>query len=202
MKISVLGWGSLLWDTKSSKGEEFERRLTRCLGSHDPWCEKGPTLRLEFSRVSTSRCDALTLVLDYDNGARCQVAYRFSTRNDPEDAVYDLKQREGTRRDRIGLYVAGEEGRTRWANTPADAQESIREWANSMGVEAVVWTALDSNFAKNAGVSFSTTAAMEWIKNLSPKGKEKAAEYIRRAPTFVKTDLRIKTQAEPWFPGT
>ena len=34
------------------------------------------------------------------------------------------------------------------------------------------------------------------------KGKEKAAEYIRCAPTFVKTDLRDKLQAEPWFPRT
>ena len=45
MKIAVLGWGSLLWDTESTKGKEFERHLERCSGSDGLWCEGGPTLR-------------------------------------------------------------------------------------------------------------------------------------------------------------
>jgi len=73
VKIAVLGWGSLLWDTESIKGKEFEKHLERCSGLDSLWCEGGPTLRLEFSRVSKSRNGALTLVLDYDNGTQCQL---------------------------------------------------------------------------------------------------------------------------------
>ena len=199
MKIAVLGWGSLLWDTESTKGKEFEKHLERCSGADGLWCEGGPTLRLEFSRISDSRSGALTLVLDYENGTQCQVGYRISARDDPEDAVCDLRQREGTRRDRIGLYLAGEEETTRWARAHADAQEEIRKWAKSTGIEAVVWTALQSNFAERASVSFSMETAMKWIKNGGPEGRRKAVEYISRAPAFVKTDLRDRLQVEPWF---
>jgi len=127
------------------------------------------------------------------------VAYRVSARDDPEDAVCDLRQREDTRRNRIGLYLAGEEEATRWAQAHADAQEEIRKWAKSTGTEAVVWTALESNFAERAKVSFCTETAMEWIKNGDPERRRKAAEYVSRAPAFVKTDLRDKLLAEAWF---
>lgn len=199
MRIAVLGWGSLLWDKESDNGKDFARHLKKRGGS-DRWCEEGPTLRLEFSRVSESRGKALTLVLDYETGAECQVAYRISERNCPEDAVCDLRQRESTRRDNIGLYLASSvEGRTRWANAHTDARKAIEEWARSEIFEAVVWTALESNFMKKAKQPFSTEAALDWIKNLDPEGKAKAAEYIWRAPTFIKTDLRDKLQVEPWF---
>lgn len=43
-QIALLGWGSLLWEG----GAEFDR-------GHDEWRLDGPELKLEFSRVSTSR---------------------------------------------------------------------------------------------------------------------------------------------------
>ena len=57
----------------------------------------------------------------------------------------------------------------------------------------------ESNFAERAKVSFCTETAMEWIKNGDPERRRKAAEYVSRAPAFVKTDLRDKLQAEAWF---
>jgi hypothetical protein len=51
-KIAILGWGSLLWEG----GAEFDRW-------HDEWRLDGPVLRLELSRVSSRRLDALTLVI-------------------------------------------------------------------------------------------------------------------------------------------
>jgi hypothetical protein len=49
-QIAILGWGSLLWEG----GTDFDRH-------HGDWQFDGPTLRLEFSRISTSRLGALTL---------------------------------------------------------------------------------------------------------------------------------------------
>ena len=57
MKIAILGWGSLLWD----KHPEFDEQ-------HAEWHFDGPRLKIEFSRVSTLRNSALTLVLDTKSG--------------------------------------------------------------------------------------------------------------------------------------
>jgi hypothetical protein len=50
-KIAILGWGSLLWD-KSKR--EFDDQ-------HDGWRFDGPVLKIEFSRISSSHDNALTL---------------------------------------------------------------------------------------------------------------------------------------------
>lgn len=81
MHIYILGWGSLIWD----KRPEFE-------DYHGPWQSDGPTLKLEFSRISQkTRLGALTLAIDPSNGAPCRVAYTRSTRKDPNDAICDLR---------------------------------------------------------------------------------------------------------------
>ena len=41
MKIAILGWGSLLWDEHA----EFDKE-------HNDWQLEGPSLKLEFSRIS------------------------------------------------------------------------------------------------------------------------------------------------------
>ena len=92
MKIAILGWGSLLWDQRA----EFDKQ-------HEGWQFDGPSLKLEFSRVSETRNNALTLVLDSNNGNSCQVAYALSNRKNPDDAICDLRCREGTTLKNIGF---------------------------------------------------------------------------------------------------
>jgi hypothetical protein len=53
-QIAMLGWGSLLWEG----GADFDRW-------RNEWRFDGPTLSLEFSRISSSRLGALTLVVDH-----------------------------------------------------------------------------------------------------------------------------------------
>ena len=77
MKIAILGWGSLIWD----KQPEFDNQHA------DDWQYDGPCLKLEFSRVSERRNNALTLVLDPDNGKCCRVAYTLSRRENPDDTI-------------------------------------------------------------------------------------------------------------------
>ena len=100
MRIAILGWGSLLWDTTTPQAQEFDRHRGN-------WLFDGPRLRLEFSRISHSRNSALTLVLDYENGGEpSQVAYALSKRKHPEDAACDLRCREGTVMKNIGYHFA------------------------------------------------------------------------------------------------
>ena len=98
MKIAILGWGSLIWDKESEKGKEF-----------DCWYEskweqaKDLKLPLEFSRISTSRKKALTLVIDNENGTKCCVYYALSKLKRLEDTICNLQRREGTGYEDIGV---------------------------------------------------------------------------------------------------
>ncbi len=185
MQIAILGWGSLLWEDRP----EFDQW-------HGSWRYDGPTLKLEFSRISKTRLRALTLVIDDEDGTPTQVAWCFSKRTNLRDAVCDLRTREGTTLNNIGQVVVASQADSA---TDRSVQGIILAWARDKKVEAVIWTALQSNFKQETGQSFSIETAVSHVKNLPSEGKKKAAEYVRRAPCFVKTPLREALQKERWF---
>lgn len=188
MKIALLGWGSLLWDNCP----EFDEH-------HEVWLADGPILKLEFSRVSERRGNALTLVIDEKNGEPCQVAYTFSTRATVDDAICDLRCREGTILKKIGCYVA-EVSHTNQCGSP-NIENVIAAWARERAVDAVVWTNLEGNFEKKSKIKkpFSIPNALSHLALLEPIGKSKAAEYVWRAPDFIRTPLRTALEKVPWF---
>ena len=185
MKIAILGWGSLLWEG----GPEFEKQIEL------PWQFDGPELMIEFSRVSESRHGALTLVID-DHGSSTHVAWCLSKRAKLEDAVADLRCREGTTNANIHCIRLDEQPAL--PNT-LEKENPIVTWARGKKLDAVVWTALKSNFEEKVGKPFSVKALLAYAKALSPTGKAKAAEYVWKAPDFVKTKVRSAWQNEPWF---
>ncbi len=63
----------------------------------------------------------------------------------------------------------------------------------------MVWTKLASNFQSKVEKPFSVEAAVAHVRGLSPEGKVKAAEYVWKAPEFVRTPVRAALQREPWF---
>lgn len=183
--IALLGWGSLLWDPRP----EFDEQ-------HEAWQPDGPVLPIEFSRISETRQQALTLVLDNANGATCKVAYAPSRRRNLNDAICDLRCREGTTWRNIGFYFA--DGSASQAHD-ASILGIISEWAKNMKFDAVVWTALESNFTKIKGASFSVAKAVEHVSSLGSEGKTAAFEYVTRSPEFVVTPLKTALMREPWF---
>lgn len=187
MKIAILGWGSLIWDFRS----EFDKH-------HEEWQFDGPSLPIEFSRVSESRNGALTLVIDENHGEMCRVAYAFSKRVCAEDAICDLRCREGTVLKYIGSYFA-DNSQTRSLNLKA--LESVRAWAVSKDIDVAIWTDLPSNFGDKSKVRqpFSVQDAISHIQLLENDGKISAVEYVWRAPDFVDTPLRRALQSQPWF---
>lgn len=182
MRIAILGWGSLLWDG----GPDFDER-------HEQWQYDGPGLKIEFSRVSPSRQGALTLVRDEDNGPLTTVAWCLSTRRSVEGALCDLRCREGTNAKGVGCVRVSKQP------DPPAPQDSIADWAREKNLDAVIWTALTSNFEKKTKTAFSVKAAIAYVKTLDACGRAKAAEYVRRAPGFVQTPLRAALLQEPWF---
>ena len=192
MKIAILGWGSLIWDRDTEKGREFDR------WSCGKWqIAKGLELPLEFSRVSVSRMNALTLVIDEKHGTKCRVSYVTSKRKTLNDAICDLRCREGTSFNNIG-YWPTDSGTSKCEAT----RKSIGAWAKKLSFDAVVWTALKSNFiekSKTRQKGFTVENAIQHIKNMTREEKVKAAEYIWRAPNEIRTRLRDKLETEPWF---
>jgi len=192
MNIAILGWGSLLWDLRP-EFDGFEKQ-------HDAWQYNGPCLRLEFSRISQSRKDALTLVVESEpNGAPCTVAYAMSKRQELEDAICDLRCREGTTVANIGVYRSTDPVKS--PDHQPEAISAIQSWAIEKKFEAVVWTNLVSNFEEKSKTkkSFSVAEAVIHLQSLTPEGKSKAAEYIWRAPAFIQAPLRTALQTDPWF---
>ena len=187
MKTAILGWGSLLWDDRP----QFDQH-------HGPWFLDGPRLRGEFSRISVRRDRALTLVLETEIGAECQVAYTVSHRSEVLEAVGDLKIREGATDQQVGLYYPNSDCDTDHQRQTVSA---IRKWADASDFDAVIWTALPNNFQQFhcQGLPFSFDAVESHLKSLPEHGLGRAAEYVFQAPSFIETPLRTHLQQLPWF---
>ena len=182
-RVAILGWGSLLWE-----GSAFDKW-------HDDWRYDGPILKLEFSRVSASRLNALTLVIDRDNGQPNRVAWCLSRRDHSVLTHADLQSREGTTARNIGRILLAQLDLSPTDRSAAD----IAAWARTQALDAVVWTRLSSNFESATRVPFSIENAEAYLRNLPSPGKTKAAEYLSQAPEFINTALRTAVQKEKWF---
>jgi hypothetical protein len=185
VRVAILGWGSLLWEG----GADFDQQ-------HDPWHYDGPTLKLEFSRISQTRLGALTLVIDDEHGTSTTVAWCVSKRASLEDVICDLRCREGTTVANIGRLTVTPGSQKPSAGEP---EHPILAWARLKKVDAVVWTALRSNFTETTKQPFSVDSVVSYVKTLKPDAKAKAAEYVWCAPDFVQTPVRSVLQREPWF---
>ena len=186
MKHVILGWGSLLWD---------EGRFPLRLKSE--WDSDGPSLPLEFSRVSQSRNGTLTLVVDPVIGENCQSSFAISAQKHLDDVICDLRCREGTVLRRIG-FVDTVSGAQR-SNVHSDLAGVLRNWAQERGVSSVVWTDLPSNFNEGGRGQFSVEAAARYLRGLDAEGARKAREYIERAPESISTPLRRHVEKSEWW---
>lgn len=185
MSIVILGWGSLFWEDS----KEFNKW-------HQPWKNDGPILKIEFSRISKRRLGALTLVIDQEHGSPNTVAWCLSNRRNLEDVICDLRCREDTNIEHIGRIEIASQSALPSSNK---AEDTILSWARSKKFDAVVWTALKSNFKEKTEQAFSVETAIKYLKGLKPEAKVKAAEYVWMAPSFIKTSLRSALEKDPWF---
>lgn len=174
MKIAIIGWGSLIWNPRDLP----------CLEKPDDWQKDGPRLRIEFTRVS--RDSRLTLVIDPICGLELTTLYATSTRTRLEDAIADLRQREGTVWKHIG-YVSAH------ANSGHDQNvcDLVYAWLKIAKYDGAVWTALPANYEEQLNAKFSVEHATRYLTNLPEVVRHEALDYVRRAPKQIDTPLRI-----------
>ena len=121
-RTAILAWGSLIGESseKCDKQRAFEKH-------HEEWWRGGPVLPIEFSRISSSRDKALTLVIDPDNGVLTRTWCSLSKREKLEDAVCDLRTREGSLIRDIGIIDC----RTNYARSHwSFVLDKVRIWAD------------------------------------------------------------------------
>jgi hypothetical protein len=180
MKIAILGWGSLVWDPRG-------------LPIKGDWEKSGPILPLEFSRVSKDA--RLTLVIDLDNGEHVASRYIESSRTKLNDAIADLRDREGTVWQHIGFVnLTDRTTSQKMCPKQADVFECILKWCKKSTYEAVIWTALQSQFQSETGKGFSVENAIEYLQGLPKTARDNALYYIERAPAEVTTPLRRRVK--------
>jgi len=180
-QVACLGWGSLVWDPR-----ELPIRST--------WFEDGPFVAVDFLRQSKD--GRMTLVLD---GSAVPVRSLWAQMDAAalEQAREDLRAREGipksTAAQCIGSWSLGE---------PSSANVvELELWAQSRGVQHVIWTALPAKFG-DAGGAPTADAVLGYLRGLTGAVRDNAERYIRRAPRQIDTPLRRRISAElNWSPA-
>ena len=176
MKIAILGWGSLIWDQRD-------------LPTLGVWQKGGPVLPIEFSRISSD--GRLTLVIDEKNGVPVQTRFAQSGSETLNQAIEDLRKREGTSKSMIGVV-------SQTINIPKSGSDTIKDWAVDNKWDGVIWTGLPSNFEDEEDVPFTVENGLVYLSGLVGEEKAEARKYIERAPEEVDTPLRRRIGKNFW----
>jgi len=178
LRISVLGWGSIVWD----------RRDLAIAANFEP---TGPRLPVEFCRVS--RDGRLTLVIDEALGVPCITYSAVSAFDNLVGAIENLRDRENMTNVRgVGFTIPScDKQSVRAAERHAQTVKTISAWTNAKGFDAAIWTALESNFVKKANAPFSVEAVIRYLEKRDAKTFDATLTYVRRAPPEVQTPVRV-----------
>lgn len=118
----------------------------------------------------------MTLVLD-DSAAPVRSLWAQMDATALVQAREDLRARESIPKSAaaqcIGSWSLGEP-------SPANIVE-LEPWAQSRGVQHVIWTALPAKFA-DADVTLTADAVLGYLRGLTGAVRDNAERYIRRAP--------------------
>jgi hypothetical protein len=182
MRCAVLAWGSLMWDLRE-------------LQVAADFAPNGPLLPIEFCRIS--RDGRLTLVVDETYGAVCTTYSAPSAIESLDEAIENLRLREGAANAEVVGFVELASGKQSDFATQShpNSVAAIGAWATSNGYDAAIWTALASNFEEpdRGGEPFSVTAAIRYLEALESRDRAaftRALDYIRKAPPEVETPVR------------
>ena len=182
MNVAVIGWGSLVWNPGT-------------LDLRTGWHADGPTLPLEFARISDG--GRLTLVL-FPRGENRTTYWAITNLENFEDAKANLARREGSSVDAIHFCVQQPSGRMQRFGEPM-VTATVAEWLDArVGLDAAIWTGLTSNWQSQRGAEFSVDDALLYLAGLKGSQLDAAREYITRAPPQSDTPVRRAMRARGW----
>ena len=190
MKIAVLGWGSLIWNPSTLKIKSV-------------WFDDGPSLPVEFSRISND--GRLTLVIDSKVEHSVRTLYAISKYTELNEAILDLAAREGCGKNKIGTLIKEGFVFSDYINDRKhiSVRDSLSDWIRNKGnIDAVIWTQLSPKYKDKFGNEhFEPSDAINYLKSLALDTQARAEEYIRKAPLVVRTPIRDEIEKElGWTP--
>src|SRR5437879_5422736 len=159
--IACLGWGSLIWDPRE-------------LPVQRQWFSDGPFIKVEFVRQSTD--GRITLVLDA-NATPVRSLWAVMDIADLNVAKEALRRRERAKPTDIESWSRGQ------PSPPLILQ--LPQWAESHGLESVIWTALSSRFNQTDGQTPNVEQVIEYLNSLTGAARDVAERYIRLAPRQI-----------------
>ena len=172
MRIAILGWGSMLWDSGK-------------LAITGGWHSDGPELPLEFARVAPD--GRLALVL-YPDGPWLPTCWVRSTATTLAEARENLRVYERT----VERYVAAVPARTAPAAGVDHVAQVIDQWRKHHALDAVVWSNVPANFEDQdaAGQPLTADNVIRYLLSLPPEQRRQAEDYIRKVPAHMETPIR------------
>ncbi|WP_182630025.1 hypothetical protein [Pantoea hericii] len=166
MKIACLGWGSLIWKTGD-------------LPVASPWHHDGPAVPIEFVRIADGGELSTAICL---NAKPVQVLWARLNTASLESACRALRLREAipdSRVDGIGMITVTE-----------NATGPLAEWAQTKGIEGLIWTGLPARMAGTEGQIPTLDDARHYLQNLTGETREHAFHYIEQVPAQIDTVYR------------
>ena len=172
--IACLGWGSLIWDS-------------RTLPIRRQWFTDGPFVRVDFLRQSKDK--RITLVLA-DSAHPVRSLWALMTVATLDDAVAALGDREGILEKNRALHIG------RWSKGSPEVGTviGIEAWTQAHGIEHVVWTALPPKFGAVERKP-SREEVIAYLEGLEGPERDCAQQYVRNAPSQIDTDYRRSIEA-------
>ena len=141
--LSHFGFGSLIWNPKGLSIGKF--------------MENGPTLPIEFSRIS--RDNRLTLVIDPVNGTMNNVYFAISKHHNIDKVLKEFQKREHIKDELLNVQIGVWDIKNGLFNFgaskfPKEVFDQIRQWAEENGIDAVVFSALARKFKQKLDIPF------------------------------------------------
>ena len=100
----------------------------------------------------------------------------------------------------VGRWIKGQKVNKN-SRTDIGTVNSIRKWAINIGVDAVVWTALEVGLSDHRGVIPAPDEVLSHLHGLPYVAGRAAERYIRRTPIQIDTNYRRMIQQElGWTP--
>lgn len=173
MKIAILGWSLLTWETDKNQSRGFVIK--------GDWNSDGPELPIEFLRRSL---DGRIILVIHPGSKPVTTLWAESGFDFLNKAIGNLRKREGTIEENIGFVdLTTNRRRTKFPSIIS----IIKTWALDKGFDGVIWTEFKSNITEQDGT-------IEGLKNLihqsSSVEQESIKSYILSTPTQIQTDYR------------
>ncbi len=176
MKIAVIAWGSLIWDP----------RTLAC--KFENWKTDGPTLPIEFSRISKD--GRITLVIDEEHGTNIQTYWNTLSFTNLQEAKENLRFREKTEEKCISEVEAS-------TTTNDPMLKEIQKWLQENELDAAIWTGIPSNWNAKRSPGYTRDEITKYLKESKDTPVwEKLKNYIIKAPKQTQTNMRSFLESE------